>query len=189
MVTDIAAALSFISPDDRDTWVCMGMAVKAELGDSGFSIWDTWSRGSSKYRSRDANNVWRSIHQGGGVGIGSLYHEAKLCGWNPGGELRRLLQRPYPPSKPEEARPTKAALEEIKFIMDSATPQTHPYLASKGFPNTVLLVHESRLVIPMRNEKQECVCLQMIDADGSKKFTHGGKASGAVFSMGPWEEH
>ncbi|MGB0758029.1 MAG: PriCT-2 domain-containing protein, partial [Rubripirellula sp.] len=30
--------------DDRDTWVDVGMALKAELGDAGFPLWENWSK-------------------------------------------------------------------------------------------------------------------------------------------------
>ena len=39
----IEDALQFIDPSDRDTWLKMGMAIKSELGDSGFEIWERWS--------------------------------------------------------------------------------------------------------------------------------------------------
>ncbi|WP_244101400.1 PriCT-2 domain-containing protein, partial [Burkholderia ambifaria] len=34
------AALSHVPADDRDTWVQMGMAIKAEFGEAGFDFWD-----------------------------------------------------------------------------------------------------------------------------------------------------
>lgn len=34
----IRKALSFIPADDRERWVCMGMAVKSEHGDAGFEV-------------------------------------------------------------------------------------------------------------------------------------------------------
>jgi len=41
---DIESALAFIPADERSTWVSMAMAVKSELGDSGYPIWDQWSQ-------------------------------------------------------------------------------------------------------------------------------------------------
>jgi hypothetical protein len=40
----IRSALAFIEPSDWDTVVLMAKAIKSELGDSGFSIWDEWVR-------------------------------------------------------------------------------------------------------------------------------------------------
>jgi hypothetical protein len=39
----LRGALFFIPADDRETWVRMAMAVKSELGDAGFDIWDAWN--------------------------------------------------------------------------------------------------------------------------------------------------
>ncbi|HRD69210.1 MAG TPA: PriCT-2 domain-containing protein, partial [Legionella sp.] len=78
----IDEALSFISADDRDTWLRMAMAIKSEIGEEGFNIWNKWSQQSDSYNSRDANQVWKSIELNGGVGIGTLFYEAKANGWS-----------------------------------------------------------------------------------------------------------
>ena len=82
MTDTLRAALYSISPEDRDTWVEIGMAIKSELGDGGFDLWDGWSRQSDRYKAADARAVWRSIKQrNGGITIGTLYHMAKEHGW------------------------------------------------------------------------------------------------------------
>ena len=57
------------------------MAIKSEIGDAGFHLWDTWSRQAPSYKPADAKAVWRSISPNGGITIGTLYHEAKANGW------------------------------------------------------------------------------------------------------------
>ena len=57
------------------------MALKAELGDAGRSLWDEWSRSSSKYDERGQNTAWISFKREDGVSIGTLFHEAKQGGW------------------------------------------------------------------------------------------------------------
>ena len=74
--------LGFISPDcDRETWARVAMALKAELGDAGFPLFDEWSSGGESYRPRDALSTWRSVREGGGVGVGSLFELAKARGF------------------------------------------------------------------------------------------------------------
>ena len=80
----IEDALQFIDPSDRDTWLKMGMAIKSELDDSGFEIWERWSQQADSFNARDARDVWKSISQSGGVTIGTLFHEAKANGWRGG---------------------------------------------------------------------------------------------------------
>ena len=77
----IRDALLYIDNDHRDTWMRIGMALKAELGDAGRSLWDEWSRSSSKYDERGQNTAWASFKREDGVTIGTLFHEAKQGGW------------------------------------------------------------------------------------------------------------
>jgi putative DNA primase/helicase len=76
---DVAAALTAISPDDREVWVQMGMAIKSEFGELGFADWDNWSSQSSKYKAKEALSVWKSFRRDG-VGIGTLINEARRNG-------------------------------------------------------------------------------------------------------------
>ena len=84
----IRAALNCIPADNRDTWLRMGMAVKSELGDAGFDVWDGWSQQADSYNAHDARAVWRSIRSNGKVTAGTLFHEAKANGWRDDGTHR-----------------------------------------------------------------------------------------------------
>ncbi|WP_240462033.1 PriCT-2 domain-containing protein [Burkholderia sp. Nafp2/4-1b] len=76
----IRAALGFVPPDCRDTWVQMGMAVKAELGETGFDLWNDWSRAADSYSESDARTVWRSF-KGMGITAGTLFDKARTHGY------------------------------------------------------------------------------------------------------------
>jgi hypothetical protein len=78
----IADALRSISADDRQTWLEIGMALKAHLGEAGRDLWDRWSRTSGKYDERDFHRVWHSF-KNSGIGIGTLFHHALAAGWRP----------------------------------------------------------------------------------------------------------
>ena len=77
-------ALNSLSPDcDRETWLQCGMALRSAFGAAGYEPWFVWSSGSAKkFSSADTNKVWRSF-DGTGVGLGTLFHLAKLGGWKP----------------------------------------------------------------------------------------------------------
>ncbi len=78
----IRLALGYIAPDvDRETWVRLGMAVKAELGAEGFDLWDAWSSDAKGYSATDARDTWRSIKAGGRVTVGTLFGIAKEHGF------------------------------------------------------------------------------------------------------------
>jgi hypothetical protein len=89
----IADALRAIPADDRDIWLQVGMALKAELGDGGRSIWDSWSSTCpKKFKDRDQDRTWRSFRRNG-IGLGTLFHHAQRHGWSP---PRRKIAGPSP---------------------------------------------------------------------------------------------
>ena len=100
----INSALTHVDATDRDLWLRMGMAIKSELGETGFDLWDTWGQSSDSYNATDSKTVWSSIHSDGKVGIGSLFHEAKQRGWQDDGRRHSLT-----PAEIEERR--RAAAE------------------------------------------------------------------------------
>lgn len=83
----IEEVLRFIPAQDRDTWVKIGMAVKSELGEAGFEIWDSWSKAAGNYNERDAKAVWRSLDSTGGVTVATLYYEARRYGFQASGDV------------------------------------------------------------------------------------------------------
>ena len=84
--------------------------------------------------------------------------------------------------KDEACRHGRAAQEALRQISE-ATLAKHPYLARKGFPEALGLVLEDKLLIPMRDYKSgQVISLQSIGAD--KKFLFGGRAKGAIFTIG-----
>lgn len=78
-----AEALKFISADyGYDTWIKVGQALHDAFGEHGFTLWDDWSSGGAKYKGQtDIDTHWRTFHQGGGVGIGTVFHIAKESGY------------------------------------------------------------------------------------------------------------
>ena len=83
----INGALAFISADDRDTWIEIGQALHAHLGDNGRAIWGQWSATCpEKYDPDDAERVWRSFGKRNGRNIATLFYRAIKGGWRDGGE-------------------------------------------------------------------------------------------------------
>ena len=56
-INKASGALTYVSPEDRDVWIRMGMALKSEFGDDAFAMWDSWSQNSESYKSNDAKNA------------------------------------------------------------------------------------------------------------------------------------
>lgn len=195
MTARIESALSFVPAEDRDIWVQMAMAVKFELGDGGFDIWDAWSRTADNYNAGSAKAVWRSC-RGRGVTTGTLFHIAKEYGW-----VDREKPTTAPPAllasrrREMEARATAEGIEREReqqdaakkaaWIMHQTKNEQHAYLDSKGWPEAVGAVwwpteDNNLLCIPMRVDER-LVGLQMIDRTGAKRFLKGQRTSEAEY--------
>jgi hypothetical protein len=87
----IADALSHIPADlDRPSWIRIGMAIKAALGDAGFALWDEWSATApGKYDSSQMEPQWRSFQAEGGISPGTLFYFARRHGWTPPARTQR----------------------------------------------------------------------------------------------------
>lgn len=185
---EIAQALSYLSPHDRTTWVKMSFAIKSELGDDGFEIWDRWSRDSDDYEERAARHVWKSGKVGGSVTIATLVWEAQQSGFKleapeaaqldeQQAEARRLQRAEARAKSAKEERERKAAAYiEAEKIWSAATPAIgHPYLSKKQVKSHGLRIgtwpkrtklgeiyghSEGVLLIPMRNAKGQLTSLQ-----------------------------
>ena len=208
-----AALYSIPASCDRATWWQVAAALKTELGEAGFVLFDSWSQSfPDKYRRGTTAATWRSVHPGRFT-IGTLYHTAKEHGWlgevparyQPSAEERRLwaeaMGREEAKRKRQEA--DAAAKAESMLILaeyvdprawngrqSAEVPCAHPYLVVKGFPEQGGLVLAGNLLIPMRHYRDyhRLQSVQMIGPDGSKKFLPGGKASEAVYKIGKGAE-
>jgi len=193
----IQNALSFIPAHERDLWVTMAMAVKAELGDSGFPIWDDWSQTAANYNALAARSVWKSC-KGAGVTIGSLFHEAKFNGWRDDSNYQKpTAEQIAAQQRAAEERQSKEGKERIKAAQDAAKkadwilsqckPEKHAYLDSKGFPELEGLVwrpdsETNLLCIPMY-VGNNLGGVQMIDKHGAKKYLSGQVTSKAEYRI------
>ena len=193
MTDTLRTALYSILADDRETWVTMAMAIKSDRGEAGFTMWDTWSRQSDRYKAADARAVWRSVKPTGGITIATLFHMAKENGW--AGQAP-VMPRPTPEEihrrqeqarREEEAREraAKRAVDVASKMLQEAELGPHDYLVAKGFPDAQGLVRDGKLLVPMRSvESGALQSIQTIAEDGSKKFLPGSKAKGAVHNLG-----
>ncbi|SBQ22139.1 PriCT-2 domain-containing protein [Neisseria gonorrhoeae] len=201
---EIRNALNHLDANDRDFWVKMGAAVKDELGEDGFELWDEWSRHSENYKSNDAKAVWKSLKQGH-IHIGTLFYHARENGYHP--------NKPYTPPSAEELAKRAAETQEKQRaeaeriaqahakaekaaygIWKNASPAdpNHAYAQTKGLGlNTDVMSGirqneyqgKKQLIIPLYS-KNKLVNVQTIDEDGHKKFLNGGQKQGAYTVIG-----
>ena len=197
----IREALAFISASiPRDEWARVAMAIKSAYPDStGFELFDTWSQTDPDgYNPTDARDTWKSIQAVGGVGIGTLFHLAKANGHThtPGKRLdpatvqslvgeraaRELLANQE--SKQKQQRAASLAAQRWQ----AASPvNDHPYLATKGVKAFDLKMEGESLLIPLFDAEGAIHTLQVIDAQGEKRFQSDGRIKGCFYPIGRLE--
>jgi len=92
---EAAEALNLLDPDtvanekrsNYQTWIEMGMALKHQLSDAGFAIWDEWSRKGAKYPGTlRLQGIWATFvanpSNSAPVTFASVINLAKAKGWN-----------------------------------------------------------------------------------------------------------
>jgi hypothetical protein len=203
-IARIADALSYVPADDRDTWLKMGMAVKSELGDEGFDLWDEWSQKSNAYNAADARNVWTSTSPDGGITVGTLFHVAKACGWSdtetynkPTPEERETRQKEATERLSLQHAKARNEAMEIWTAASLAT-ENHAYLVRKGVKSHGLRVYHGQrtiggmpcngsLIVPAYRAKGEMQTLAFIHPNwpnDDKRFLPGGEQKGCYFPIG-----
>lgn len=196
----IRAALAYLDAHDRDKWVLHGMAIKSELGEAGFTLWDDWSQTAKNYQAKAAKAVWKSIKPAGRVTIASLFAEAIQHGYRP--------DTPYMPPSPEERAQIEAERQAARTEAEAMAQQQrdaarqkaanlwgrghsvsseHAYLQAKGIQPKGAAQLRDMLLIPLR-DGGELVNLQIIGADGGKRFLTGGQVKGASLVLGKLKE-
>jgi putative DNA primase/helicase len=152
-----ADALRFLSPDcGRGDWVRIGMAVKAALGDAGFSLWDAWSQGGAGYDAKDAASAWRGFKAEGKTTAATLYGLARQAGWAPLGGALPPPPRPTPGPQQEAARRAceqagrEAAARKAWHIWRPAPLACeHPYLSAKRIRGHGARLFKGALIVPL----------------------------------------
>ncbi|WP_373741740.1 PriCT-2 domain-containing protein, partial [Neisseria sp.] len=204
---EIRNALSYIDSHDRDTWIQAGAALKDEMGEDGFNLWDEWSQGADNYNARDAKTAWKSFKPGR-VHISTLFYHARRNGYTPA--------KPYTPPTPEQRAARAAELdarrreeeqaqaeaqakakETARGIWNRSAPARtdHPYLAAKGITSAAAVAGlrqnsyrgDDNLVVPLYYGG-EIVNVQSINQDGHKRFLSGGQVKGGYAVVGNAEQ-
>lgn len=198
--------LHVIPADDREIWVRLGMAVKSELGDEGFAIWDEWSQSAENYEALAARDTWKSFRHHG-VTLGSLIHEARQHGFSE--DLSTISRAPKETEQRERVDREQREAASLRESEEAAAAQrareiwdircqlfgTHPYLTGKGIQSHGLRLYrgtdeiagmrlDGSLVVPVRNAAGEFQTLQFISAEGEKRFFPGGRKVGGYFAIG-----
>jgi putative DNA primase/helicase len=140
-------------------------------------VYDKWTRVKTTDHPNKKNGSYIYDGNSGAVLNWAVHEKAVL--WR--GEARNdpLYRVKIQKSQKDIEKRNQAAASKAGRILKEAVKSTHPYLAKKGFPTEQALVWDGLLVIPMRID-DDLTGLQLIDAEGNKKFLSGQKNKGAV---------
>lgn len=198
-VETILAALQFIPADmPRDEWARIAMALKSELGEAGFELFDTWSQGGATYNAKATRETWRSVKAGGRVRIGTLLHTAKAHGFRlhqadaksgPTPEERKAqakarAEREQREQTEHDAAQRAAAAEAARLWGEAAETGQSAYLDRKAVQgHGIRYAAGGWLLVPMRDAGGELWNVQRIapakPSEGPDKlFLKGGRKSG-----------
>ncbi len=193
-------ALAYIAPDERDTWVRMGMALKSEFGDAAYDAWEEWSSVASNFDVKACKASWKSFKSGGKVGIGTLFSEAKPLGFvfdqselevSPEELAKRQRERKERDAKAEIERLERAKAASKRAGVQwriAARDGDSPYLIRKKVDaESCRYIADGGLIVPFYRydfEPPSIVGKQAIFADGSKKNSGGMDKHGAACCLG-----
>jgi len=200
--------LSFVNDfEDREVWLAMGMALKAEFGDAGFDAWDRWAQNGSNYSAPACRSSWRGFKaRAGGVGMGTLVKFAKDGGYrfdasnqpaqDPAELARRHSERADRIAAEQRNRAALAISAENQALgawRNAQRTGTSAYALRKGIdaPEScrfLPLDQGGGLVVPMLRydlpREESLKGVQIIRDDGSKKFTYGMAKPGTACRLG-----
>ena len=198
---EVRNALTYLNPNDRETWWKVGAALKSEFDEGGRSLWEDWSRSYPKWNERESNAQWKSFKYGH-IHIGTLFHMAKANGFTFSQNYRApsaeeiahreaawAVKREVQDAWDKVSRDHAARTANIVWKNANTRPADagFPYLSDKGITDPAVLANarinrfkdEDRLVIPMYDRPNHIVNRQAIDANGGKFFLPGGEVGGA----------
>ncbi len=179
-----SALWSLDAGSDRETWVRTAMGAKA--AGMSFEDWHEWSATAGNYRNEaDCRSVWQSIKPGG-IGEGSLFHDARAQGWTDGEMPARRPQSRQ--ERPRQAEQPKAPLHDPSALWDACEPATagQEYIDRKmGLLDGLRVYHgpltiagvavDGSLTVPCRTLDGDLASLQFIPPEGKKLFLPGSK--------------
>ena len=199
-IREIESALMHIPADDREVWFRVGAALKSELGEDGFSLWEKWSQTDPSYQEAHMVPQWRSLRPGR-INIYTLYFLARQYGWENTSRpnvfpqkpkhlvpVQQAKQKAQKAQKAQQAQQAQRAARQAQAMIDSARYDTHPYLSLKGFPEKRVLVLGQNMIVPIRTYRGQLMSLQTISPQGEKRFLPHSRVAGGHYRLGRGRE-
>ncbi|MDA7727182.1 PriCT-2 domain-containing protein [Pseudomonadales bacterium] len=184
--------LSYIPAQDRDTWISVGMALKSELGDDAYSIYDNWSQSASNYQARSVRDVWKSFKRRG-ITFATVAKLALDAGYR---DSANKLPLPPKIAAPKHSSSTSDYAKKLFRACNrgDALVSEHEYARAKGIEwaagagrgkatGKLIGNNSDCIIVPVRNiEATEVQGVQCINRSGIKQSF--GSISGGTLILG-----
>lgn len=192
----IRDALRAIPADDYHIYLRVVMAVKSELGDSGFGVARDWAMTSVKFDESEFRRKWASIKSEGGVTLATLFALARNYGWHQrsGGDVRAIediaeisvADVSGAPSDEDDPLPLTRRLPAAEpFPLDALGPLKEPTLAIQAATQAPLAICANAVIatvalagqahvdvmLPTGQTRPICVDILTIAQSGERKTT------------------
>ena len=194
----LKAALSHIPANNREDWLSCGMALKAELGDAGFDLFNDWSATADNYDAKAVLASWKSFKAGGKITIASLLRLAKNNGFDvkqikPAAPLTALQVAQAKQAQIEQEQQAAVALvtlhnagavDALQRWEAGKDKGFHAYLNTKKVNAYGVRYAPYKLLVPVRDAAGKLWNIQSISNNGAKYFIKGGRVSGCFHLIG-----
>lgn len=147
----------------------------------------TWKRYPTEDHPRKTNGAVKFMGTHGFVQNHAV--DTVVSIWKPDSPIQidhRLIRSSVLNAEAEQRKRQQEATRKAVRMLNDSGMMTHPYLEAKGFPdeqgNVLRIEGKPVLLVPMR-VAGSLVGVQMIDAEGGKKFLFGQRTSGATFTF------
>lgn len=115
---DLRDALTYISSDDYNTWVQVGMALKP-YGENGYSVWMDWSSKSPKFDATVSRRKWDMLDEPHSITFKSIFRSAIDNGWvSRVGITPKSVDEIHPLSLKNDQGSGSHSVTSFEYIMD-----------------------------------------------------------------------
>ncbi len=145
---EIDEALTHIDPDDYDTWIKVGMALKSDGFD--LQVWEEWSKRSDKWKDGECDRKWAGFHDG----LDGITHRTILYWAEQGGVFKRKTRHEL--------------LTDVGNGKTFARMAIHPDDLESGLGKVIRLRVQSRVHNESSTPPARCECAEPATADGDE---------------------
>ena len=154
----LTVALGYIKPDDYETWIKVGMAIK-DAGGS-VALWDDWSQSSPKWSAGECERRWKTFNKSG-AGVGSIFYLAEQNGYS---YKKTKKQESSEDEKKEYSIPKKLCLKatrNLSWFGDDTQRYPHYETGIEWFDEATRGIQDTTILTAPSNTGKTALALQI----------------------------